>query len=178
MEELQYDLTVYPTPVLRQVAEPFEAFDEELKGIVVGMLALMYKSEGVGLAGPQVGLKKRIFVMNATGEPDDEIAMINPRILEKQGQPTIFEEGCLSFPGIYAEVTRPDNCTVEYWTAEGDRREEDFTGFPSRVIQHEYDHLEGVLLVDRMSRADKLRHKNALAELVEDYRSKKVKAAK
>ncbi len=178
MDELQYDLTVYPTPVLRQVAEPVDAFDEELKGIVKGMLALMHQSEGVGLAGPQVGLKRRIFVMNATGKPEDEITMINPRILEKQGEATVFEEGCLSFPGIYAEVERPDSCTVEYWTVAGERREEGFTGFPSRVIQHEYDHLEGVLLVDRMSRADKLRHKNALAELVEDYRNKKAKAVK
>lgn len=172
MSELRFDLTLYPSPVLRRVAEPFEAFDEELGDIVMAMCALMYKSQGVGLAGPQVGLRKRVLVLNATGEPGDELAMVNPTIRSKEGEATVFEEGCLSFPGIYAEVERPDACTVEFWTPEGERREETFTGFKSRIVQHEYDHLEGVLLVDRMSRADKLRHKNALEELVDDYRRK------
>ena len=77
----------------------------------------------------------------------------------------------MSFPGIYAEVERPERCKVEYQDLEGERHEQEFTGFPGRVIQHEYDHLEGVLLVDRMSPASKLTHKAALAELVEDYRA-------
>ena len=177
MSELQFDLTLFPAPVLRQVAEPFETFDEELEDIVRAMFVLMYKSQGVGLAGPQVGLKKRVLVLNATGEKDDELVLVNPTILSRQGDATVFEEGCLSFPGIYAEVERPDGCTVAYQTPSGEKREESFTGFPSRIIQHEYDHLEGVLLSDRMSRADKLRHKNALEGLVDDYR-RKLAAAK
>ena len=170
MPELQFDLTFYPHPVLRRVAEPFEAFDQDLQDIVQAMFRLMVKSQGVGLAGPQVGLPKRVLVLNATGEEGDDLAMVNPRVLSREGDPTIFEEGCLSFPGIYAEIERPDGCTVEFWTPTGERQERAFTGFQSRVIQHEYDHLEGVLLSDRMSRADKLRHKKALGELVDDYR--------
>jgi len=178
MSELRFDLTLYPTPILRKVAEPFETFDDDLRDIVRAMYQRMYESQGVGLAGPQVGLKKRVLVLNATGEKEDELAMVNPTIRSRQGEATVFEEGCLSFPGIYAEVERPDGCTVEFWTAEGERREESFTGFRSRIIQHEYDHLEGVLLVDRMSRADKLRHKNALEELVERYRKQVAAASK
>ena len=168
--ELHYDLTLYPAPVLRRRAEPFEAFDDELRAIAEAMFERMYASQGVGLAGPQVGLKKRILVLNATGEKADERCLVNPTILDRSGPKTSFEEGCLSFPGIYASVERPENCSVRSYTLEGELIEETFSGFPSRIVQHEYDHLEGVLLVDRMSQADKLRHKAALDELVDKYK--------
>ena len=177
-EELVFDLTLYPEPVLRRVAEPVQAFDDDLAQIVRAMFDCMRKSQGVGLAAPQVGLQKRILVLNATGEAEDDLALINVEIVERSGPKSVFEEGCLSFPGIYAEVERPDRCRVQAFDPEGKPIDKEFDGFTSRVIQHEYDHLEGVLLVDRMSAADKLRHKAALEELVDRYRATRPASAR
>ena len=176
MPELHFDLTLFPDPRLRRAALPVEAFDQELADIVAGMFQRMYESRGVGLAGPQVGLRKKVLVLNDTGEPASELALVNPTIVERFGTPTMFEEGCLSFPGIYAEIERPESCKVRAFRPDGSAFEETFSGFRSRIIQHEYDHLEGVLLVDRMSPADKLRHKAALDELVERYQREKAAA--
>ena len=96
---------------------------------------------------------------------------MNVELGDLRGPATLYEEGCLSFPGIYAEVERPENCTVRAFDPKGQPLEAEFGGFVSRILQHEYDHLEGVLLVDRMSPADKLRNKAALEELVQRYRT-------
>ncbi len=177
-DKLEFRLTLYPEPILRKTAAPVEAFDDELALTVEAMFDLMTKSNGVGLAAPQVGLQKRILVLNATGKPEDALALVNVAILDKSGEPTVYDEGCLSFPGIYAEVKRPDRCKVRAFTPKGEPIEREFDGFVSRIIQHEYDHLEGVLLVDRMSAADKLRHKAALQELVDRYRSRPAGSAR
>ena len=174
--ELHFDLTLYPDPLLRRPALPVLVFDEELRAIVAAMFERMYASKGVGLAAPQVGRKQRLLILNATGDKKDELVLVNPRILERSGPAALFEEGCLSFPGIYAEVERPENCRVQAFRVDGTPFEEAFGGFTSRIIQHEYDHLEGVLLVDRMSPADRLRNKAALEELVEKYKRKAVPA--
>lgn len=168
--ELQYELTLYPSPLLRRPCPPVEQFDGELTQILVGMYERMHASHGVGLAAPQVGIRKRILVLSASGEEKDQLALINPTILDKFGDLTLAEEGCLSFPDIYAEVSRPDKCTVRAFTPTGEEFERTFEGFESRIVQHEYDHLEGVLLVDRMSGADKQRNKAALQDLVESYK--------
>jgi len=170
---LEFRLTLYPDPVLRKVAAPVEAFDEELRDTVAAMFELMYRSKGVGLAAPQVGLNRRILVANPSGErdqKDEELVLVNATILDRWGSVTSYEEGCLSFPEIYAEVKRPESCRVRAFGVDGQAFEREFDGFTSRVIQHEYDHLEGVLLVDRMSLADKQRHKAALETLVERYK--------
>ncbi|TDJ69328.1 MAG: peptide deformylase [Planctomycetota bacterium] len=172
-EALQFDLALYPQPVLRKVAGPVEAFDDELARIVEGMLARMRESNGVGLAAPQVGLKQRILVLNPTGEPEDDITLINPTLVEKNGPRVKLEEGCLSFPEIYAEIERPERCKVEAFDIQGNPISGGYEGFVSRIIQHEYDHLEGVLLVDRMSPADKLKNKLALEDLIEAYKAAK-----
>lgn len=174
--ELEYIVTLYPTPVLRKQAAEVTDFDEALQDTVDAMIRRMYKSEGVGLAAPQVGIGQRILVINPSGDPekaDEELALINPVITERSGDEVVMEEGCLSFPKIYAEVTRPDKCKLTAKTPAGEDIEMEFEGFPSRVIQHEYDHLQGVLLVDRMSAADKLRHRAALEHLVAQYRASK-----
>lgn len=171
-EPLDYSLSYYPDPVLRKVAEAVPAFDEELEKLVKGMFALMVASQGVGLAAPQVGLRKRVLIVNHSGEPADNLVLVNPKIVARTGPRTDFEEGCLSFPEIYADVSRPERCTVEAFDTEGNAIETEYDGFVSRIVQHEYDHLEGVLLVDRMSPADKLRHKAALEELVEEHKSR------
>ncbi len=180
-EELHYTVTLYPEPVLRKEAAPVETFDDDLAGIVEAMYRRMYESKGVGLAAPQVGLAQRILVINPSGEVDDkaeELALVNPTIVERFGEEMVYEEGCLSFPGIYAEVKRPDKCRVEAQNVHGEKLELEFEGFTSRVIQHEYDHLQGVLLVDRMSATDKLKHRTALAELVGNYKASKATAPK
>lgn len=173
-QELDFVVTLYPTPVLRKQAEAIEAFDGALADKVQAMFERMYKSQGVGLAAPQVGLKERILVMNPSGDPenkDEELVLINPTITEFFGDKTVMEEGCLSFPGIYAEVERPDGCKVTAQTVTGEPLELTLEGFPSRVVQHEYDHLTGVLLVDRMSSGDRVRHRAALEELKDRYRA-------
>jgi len=176
--ELHFDLTLYPDPVLRKPAEPITAFDEELRAIVQGMFERMYASKGVGLAAPQVGLKLRILVLNPTGESKDELVLVNPKILARSGPPTLFEEGCLSFPGVYAEIERPEACRIQACTLDGTPFEATYDGFVSRIVQHEYDHLEGVLLVDRMSPADRLFHKAVLEDLVARHKRKAAAASK
>jgi peptide deformylase len=172
-EPLELRLALYPDPVLRKPALPVAAFDGELREIVAAMFARMRGSKGVGLAAPQVGLGRRILVLNPGSEEQDDLALINPEIVERAGELTLFEEGCLSFPGIFAQIRRPERCTVKAYDVEGRRIEREYDGFTSRIIQHEFDHLEGVLLVDRMSPADKLRHKAALDDLVERYKTRK-----
>ena len=173
--ELQFTLTRYPEPVLRRVATPVEAFDTDLEGTVRAMFELMYKSQGVGLAAPQVGLGLRLLVLDPTGDPSDAdskpLVFVNPKLVELSGPSSTYEEGCLSFPGIYAEVRRPERCRVRAQGLDGVPFESEYDGFVSRILQHEYDHLEGVLLVDRMSPADKQRHKAALQELVDRFKS-------
>jgi len=176
-DKLELDLTLYPHPLLRKVADPVEAFDDDLRATIEAMFETMTSAQGVGLAAPQVGIKKRILVLNATGEPADALALVNVRIVERSGPESLYEEGCLSFPGVYAEVKRPEKCRIEAFDPEGNPIDREFDGFTSRIIQHEYDHLEGVLLVDRMSPADKQRNKAALQDLIEQYKMAHPEAA-
>jgi peptide deformylase len=176
-QPLEFDLTFYPDPLLRKPSDPIAAFDDELAAIVAGMFERMRKSNGVGLAAPQVGLKKRLLVLNPTGAPADDLVLVNPTILDRCGPQTLFEEGCLSFPGIYAEIKRPERCRVRAYTADGKEFEAEYSDFVSRIVQHEFDHLEGVLLVDRMSPADKLANKAALEDLVQRYRRTQARSA-
>lgn len=176
-EALEFVVTLYPNPVLRKAAEPVESFDDELQRIVDAMYRRMFESKGVGLAAPQVGLRKRIMVLNDTGDPerpDRNLTLVNPKIVGRTGEKTLYDEGCLSFPQIYAEIERPDRCTVEAFDVQGNPVRAEYSGFQSRVVQHEYDHLEGILLVDRMSPADKLRNKTALEELIDRYKAQRV----
>ena len=170
-KSLEFVISVYPDPVLRKPAETVETFDEDLQETIEAMFERMRESEGVGLAAPQVGLKLRILVLNHTGDEGDDMAIINPEILKLSGPREGYEEGCLSFPGIYGEVSRPDRVRIRAQTPGGETFEESYEGFISRVIQHEMDHLEGVLLIDRMSPADKLRNKVAFEDLVEEYKA-------
>lgn len=177
-KNLEFSLSLYPEPVLRKLAQPVEVFDDRLRATVTAMFERMRASSGVGLAAPQVGLNQRILVLNPTGAAEDDLALINVSIVERSGPLTSFEEGCLSFPDIYAEVKRPQRCKVVAWNPQGERFERDFDGFISRIVQHEYDHLEGVLLVDRMSPADRARHKAALVALVERYKRRALPGAR
>ena len=161
----------YPDPVLRKPAAAVETFDDELRDTVTGMLELMYGSRGVGLAAPQVGQSIQLLVGNDAGEPAEtakEFVLINPVITARKGWEW-GEEGCLSFPGIYAEVERNAKITVESNDLDGTPKEQNFEGFAARVIQHELDHLEGKLFIDRLTPADRIRVRGKLKELEERY---------
>jgi peptide deformylase len=138
---------VYPDPVLREPTEEVTSFDEELKSLADEMLETMYASDGIGLAGPQVGISKKIAVIEYKGE---KYVLINPVIFEREGA-IIVEEGCLSFPGIYEKVEAPELIKVEYQDVNGDHFEKNVEGFLACVFSHEIDHLNGKLLIDRVS---------------------------
>jgi peptide deformylase len=175
-DSTEFSIILYPEPVLRKTADLVTAFDEHLANTVEAMYELMFESQGVGLAGPQVSVRKRILIMNAESDveqPELNLTLINPTVVERTGNKILMEEGCLSFPGIFAEIRRSENCVVEAVDLEGQPLRVELTGFQSRVVQHEYDHLQGVLLVDRMSPADRLRNKTALEELIEAYKEQR-----
>ncbi|MDB2576892.1 peptide deformylase [Planctomycetota bacterium] len=173
-EPRSFEVVLFPDPVLRKEAAEVVSFDDDLRSIVDGMFARMFESQGVGLAAPQVGLSSRIFVLNDEGDvekPDRNLALINPTIKSLKGDKVRFEEGCLSLPGVHCDVTRPDRCLVHAYDVEGKAFEMEAEGFVSRIIQHEYDHLQGVLLVDRMTPSDKMRNRSAVEDLKAQYRA-------
>lgn len=151
-----YPVTVFGDPVLRKTAEPITADFENLEGFIQNMFETMYNSEGIGLAAPQVGLSIRIFVLDTTHEEEDEPAgikkaFINPVIIEKFGEPWAMNEGCLSVPEIKEDVVRPESVKIKYVDENFVEHEEVFNGLTARVIQHEYDHLEGIMFVDYLN---------------------------
>jgi peptide deformylase len=145
----------YPHPALRFKSVPITQITEELREIVRAMFELMYSAEGIGLAANQVGLPYRLFVLNTTGkreEKDQEHVFINPEIVKRKGTEEA-EEGCLSLPKMYGQVRRAGEIVVEAFDLEGQGFELIIDDLPSRAIQHETDHLDGVLFIDRLSEA-------------------------
>jgi len=142
--------------LLRQKAEKIGKIDEEIAKIVGEMLEILKRDKGVGLAGPQIGFLKRIFVTHVQG--DIERVFINPSILETSHNTVKIEEGCLSVPGIYAQVLRSESIKIQAWNEKGKPFTLETSGILARVILHEYDHLEGILFLDRLpeKRRDKL----------------------
>jgi peptide deformylase len=156
----------YPHPTLRHVSKPLRRVDAELRGIVHEMLALMYEAQGIGLAANQVDLPYRMFVLNVTGEAtqsDAEMVFLNPVITARKGMEEA-EEGCLSLPGVFGQVKRPDKISVTFYDLEGQARELELTGLAARAVQHEVDHLDGTLFIDRLSPTGRLEIKQALDE--------------
>ncbi len=138
-------------PTLRKIAKPIEKFDNSLKRLVDNMIETMRVNEGIGLAAPQLNLLDRLFVIDKKliNEEWEAQAYINPKILSTEGS-DLFEEGCLSIPGIRGEVERSFKIKVSYQTVQGEEIIEQLEGLHARVFQHEYDHLEGVLFIDRL----------------------------
>jgi peptide deformylase len=135
--------------ILRQKAKPVKDINDELRKTAQDMIQVMHDDKGVGLAGPQVGLLKRIFVTHAEG--DDTRVFINPSIIWTSQEQVKGEEGCLSVPGVWADVKRPERIKVQAWNEKGRAFTLEVSGMLARVIQHEYDHLEGVLFIDRLN---------------------------
>jgi len=165
---MQMHLRLYPDPALLKATDPVTTFDQELADRVAEMYTIMYEEHGVGLAAPQVGWSARVLVLNPSGSREDEtgkMTVINPRVVKKWGK-VRAEEGCLSFPEIFVEVERPAGVKLAWQDETGEEHEQDINDFPARIVQHEMDHLDGVLLVHRMSPVDRIRWRRELEELM------------
>jgi peptide deformylase len=141
------DILVYPNPVLRAPSVEVAEFDEKLKHLVADMWETMYYSKGVGLAAPQIGIPIKLFVSDWEG---NKRVLANPKIIETEGAET-SNEGCLSFPGIYEDVTRPNRIRILFQDENGEQRDEVIEGYLARVYSHETDHLNGKLMIDHLS---------------------------
>jgi peptide deformylase len=143
------DILTLGSDLLRQKAEPVKQFDPGLVNTVNEMIELIRQGRGIGLAGPQIGFMKRIFVVHVEG--DIPRIFINPSIIETSPEMVKYEEGCLSIPGVWADVVRPQTVKVQAWNERGRPFTLETSGILARVILHEYDHLEGVLFIDYLS---------------------------
>jgi peptide deformylase len=155
----------HPDPVLRRKAAAVRRFDADLRRLADRMLELMREAPGVGLAAPQVGQSIRLFVANPTGQPEDDGVFVNPVLSQPFGELDDYEEGCLSLPGVRGTIRRPKGITISAQDLEGKPFTLTSDQLAARVWQHETDHLDGVLILDRMSRIDKLANRRAVKEL-------------
>ncbi len=162
-EELK--IVLYPDPVLRRVAEPVQAVTDEVRGVVRQMLQLMHQARGVGLAAPQVGLSWRLFVANPTGDPADDRVFINPKLTLPSDRKHTRDEGCLSIPRVTGDITRPLGITIDALDENGQAFQLTSDDLAARVWQHENDHLDGILILDRMPAIDKVANRQAIHDL-------------
>ena len=142
-----------PDPRLKTVASRVDAVDDDIRRLMDDMLETVYAAPGVGLAAPQVGISKRVIVVDVarTGDAPEPMQMANPEIIEASSERSTVEEGCLSLPEHFAEVKRPERVRIRYLDRENEIRERDMDGFLATCIQHEMDHLDGILFVDHIS---------------------------
>jgi len=147
------EIKEYGEPVLREKALPVKEITPEMLNLIKDMVETMYVDSGVGLAAPQVGVSKRIIVIDGE-EEDGLMVLINPEIIEREGE-AVEEEGCLSVPGIYSDVKRSSKVTVKALNENGDPIEIAEEGLTARALQHEIDHLDGILFVDRIGRMER-----------------------
>lgn len=142
-----------PDPVLKTKCKPVEAVDDDIRRLIDDMLVTMYAAPGVGLAAPQVGVAKRLIVIDVAGKDEDPqpLALVNPEIVWQSEDTQVYEEGCLSLPEMYADVERPARVKVRYLDRNGARQEIEGEGLLAVCLQHEIDHIDGVLFVDHIS---------------------------
>jgi len=146
------EIKKYPDPVLRQKCQPVKIFDEKLKRLCVKMFETMDLGQGIGLAAPQIGESLYFFIVGHEGE---KLVFANPQIILKEGQ-EIFEEGCLSFPGLFVKIKRPKKIELKFQDINGQEKNIQADGLLARVIQHELDHLNGILFIDHVRKFKKL----------------------
>lgn len=191
--QMIYPIVPYGDPILRKVAVDIEKDSMDVKQLAEDMFDTMYTASGVGLAAPQIGLGIRMFVvdgrpMNEDEEPKDQDSslidfkkvFINAQILEENGEEWGFEEGCLSIPGIRADVFRPEYVKIKYVDTDWNEHVEVYEGLAARIIQHEYDHIDGILFTDHLNAVKKRMLKNKLADISKgkvsvDYKMKLLK---
>lgn len=167
----------YPDPRLRKISTAVKEFGEPLAQLVQRMLKLMETGKGVGLAAPQVGINTRVIVVNATGQPDGLQILVNPVIREPHGS-VEAEEGCLSLPGINVQIRRAQTCRLTAQDIQGHPVEMELEGLPARICQHETDHLNGVLIIDRMGPTDRIATRKTLRALEDQFKSGVARVAK
>jgi peptide deformylase len=163
---MRVEIVLWPNPILTRGTSPLAAgdVDAEFRDTVERMAALMVDLRGVGLAAPQAGIAKRFMLVCPSGERGGEILMINPEIVARAGEDEM-EEGCLSFPKVYGTIRRAEKIRAKYRDLDWVEREASFEGFPARIVQHELDHLNGIVFIDRMDGADLEANRARLAEL-------------
>ena len=167
-------IVAYGHPILKKVAEDITPDYPDLKGFIDTMWETMYACEGLGLAAPQINRSIRIFVIDITPHAEDlpvgtalKRAFINPHIIEEEGEEWPFSEGCLSIPDIHEDIMRKPSIRIKYQDEQFVEHDERYDGVMARVIQHEYDHLEGILFVDRLSPLRKIMLKRKLSDLIQ-----------
>lgn len=161
----QLTIVHFPDPILREKAQPIEEISDDVRAVAARMIDLMHEAEGVGLAAPQVGLPWRMFVVAGREDDPVERVFINPSLRVTNPDPTVQEEGCLSLPGIHVEVRRARAVELTATTLEGEEIVLDAQNYPARIWQHEFDHLEGKLIIDRMSPMARLATRKTLKEM-------------
>ena len=161
-------ITHYPDKVLASPAEPVGEITDEIKQLADRMVEIMIEQKGVGLAGPQAGVNLRIFVISLDGTAECARVYINPTI-KPTGTLESNQEGCLSLPGVHANIKRYQKCSVTATDLEGNTFTDEATGLYARALQHEYDHLEGMMIKDRMGRASGIAARRHLRRLEEEY---------
>lgn len=168
----------YPHPALRHKSKPLRKIDVDFKKIVRRMFDLMYEHKGVGLAANQVELPYRFFIINLEGDPAkaEEFVFINPVIDRRRGTAEA-EEGCLSFPEIYAPVKRSEKIAISAYNLAGEEVNYELSGMFARAVQHEYDHLDGILFIDRLSEVALLTVKDALSALEREFKGQRHRGA-
>jgi peptide deformylase len=167
-----YPIVVYGSPMLRRISKEIDRNYPGLQQLVTDMFETMYVSDGVGLAAPQIGKSIRMFVIDGTPMAEDDPSLegfkkvfINPEIMEETGDEWTFTEGCLSLPNIREDVVRPGNIRIRYFDENFVEHDETYEGIKARIMQHEYDHLDGVLFVDKIAPLKKKLIKGKLKDI-------------
>lgn len=170
------ELVEFPHPALARRSRPLVQIDDELCAAIDEMFEIMYASGGIGLAANQVALPYRLFIVNVEGRPDagDELVFVNPVLSRPRGV-AVQEEGCLSLPGLRMDVRRPERVQVEAWSLEGEPIRMDLDGLLARVVQHEFDHLEGRLFTDRLPDAAALEARRVLESFREVFEGRQTR---
>ena len=168
-------ILIEPDPILRKKCEPLEKVDDNVRKLMNEMLDIMYEAPGIGLAAIQIGILKRLVVIDISKEKEkkDPLFLINPEIMSRSETKSVYEEGCLSLPGQFAEVERPSECILKYLDLDGKEKNLKAKGLLSTCIQHEVDHLDGVLFIDYLSKLKKdmiikklIKHKKEIERIV------------
>ncbi len=177
-----YPIVAYGDPVLRKVARDIEQGEIDLQQLASDMYETMHHAEGVGLAAPQIGMDIRVFVVDGSTTNDEDLktfkqVFVNPQVIQQEGKLWPYEEGCLSIPNIREEVKRQENIRLRYFDQDWVAHEVEFSGMRARVVQHEYDHIEGKLFIDYLSPLRRRLLKGKLADISRgqaktDYRMK------
>ena len=165
-----YPIVAYGHPVLKKQAKEIDKDEVDVKQLAEDMFETMHNAQGIGLAAPQIGMSLRMFIADASPLEDEEIGewkqvFINPEIIDEDGDDWSFEEGCLSIPNIREEVMRPEKLKIHYFDENWDEFTEEFDGMRARIIQHEYDHIEGILFTDHLSAFKKRLLKSKLTNI-------------